>query len=143
MTQIDFHTNVPDSVAHVCRLVRKASAQEDPVQMVILAKDKKQMLAIDQALWIFPEHDFLPHAMLDEEAAEFSPIVLAESGQTDLPHHDILINLTEDVPQEFAQFARLFEVISLDDAGIQAGRQRYHHYRQRGYALQHHTIGKS
>ncbi|MBS1186370.1 MAG: polymerase subunit chi [Burkholderiaceae bacterium] len=142
MTQIDFHTHVADRIGHICRLVRKARAQAADSRIVILTQDRRQLSALDQALWTFSAQDFLPHAEVNEPVAAQSPVILTDSDQSELPHHDILINLSGAVPAHFAQFGRMIEIVSTEAGEVDAGRQRYAHYRQRGYPLSHHDMSQ-
>jgi DNA polymerase III subunit chi len=135
MTRIDFHSNVPDKIAYACRLVRKARSAD--CQIVILAKDAQQMAALDEQLWTFSEHDFLPHVTLDDPLAAQTPILLTTNDKMEAPHHQILINLSDAPPGHFARFERMFEVISSDEADKSSGRERYRYYQQRGYPLTH------
>lgn len=135
MTRIDFHSNVPDKIAYACRLVRKARAAN--CQIVLLAADRDQLAALDEALWTFSEQDFLPHVMAGDTLAAQTPIVLTDNDAAELPHHQILINLSGATPSHFAQFERMFEIISSNDADKTAGRDRYRLYQQRGYPLTH------
>ncbi len=134
MTRIDFHTNIPDKIAYACRLVRKARAANCNV---VLLADTQQLMALDDALWTFSEQDFLPHVMASDALAPKTPVILTGDDNIELPHHQILINLTANAPTHFAHFERLFEVISSDDADKSAGRERYRFYQQRGYPLTH------
>ena len=135
MTRIDFHSNVPDKIAYACRLVRKARAAN--CQIVLLAADRDQLAALDEALWTFSEQDFLPHVMAGDTLAAQTPIVLTDNDAAELPHHQILINLSGAAPSHFARFERMFEIISSNDADKTAGRDRYRLYQQRGYPLTH------
>lgn len=135
MTRIDFHSNVPDKIAYACRLTRKARGAD--CKIVILAKDAQQLAALDEQLWTFSEHDFLPHVRLDDPLAAQTPILLTTDGAMDAPHHQILINLSDVPPGHFARFERMFEVISSDETDRSAGRERYRYYQQRGYPLTH------
>lgn len=134
MTRIDFHSNVPSKIAYACRLVRKARAANCTV--VVLA-DTPQLATLDDALWTFSEQDFLPHVMASDALAPKTPVILTDSDGVELPHHQILINLTGSTPPHFARFERLFEIISSDDTDKAAGRERYRYYQQRGYPLTH------
>lgn len=140
MTRIDFHTSVADSIVYTCRLVRKANALAANSRIVILLQDRKQLSTLDQALWTFSAQDFLPHAEVGDSLAAQTPILLAEGEQAELPPYDILINLSGSVPSQFAQFERMIEIVSNDEGDIDAGRERYTHYRQRGYPLNHHVV---
>jgi DNA polymerase-3 subunit chi len=135
MTRIDFHSNVPDKIAYACRLVRKARAAD--CRLVLLARDRSQLATLDEALWTFSELDFLPHVMAGDALAEQTAVILADSDLAALPHHQILINLSDRTPDHFARFERLFEIISSNDADKSAGRERYRFYQQRGYPLTH------
>lgn len=136
MTRIDFHTQVADRILYTCRLVRKARTAASDSRIVILLKDGRELAALDRALWTFSEQDFLPHASADDPLASQSPVVLTERADN-LPHHDILINLSGDLPARFAQFDRVIEIVAQDESEMAAGRERYGYYRQRGYPLTH------
>jgi DNA polymerase-3 subunit chi len=141
MTRIDFHSNVPDKIAYTCRLVRKARAAR--FRVVLLAADKAQLVALDEALWTFSALDFLPHVSSNDPLAADTPIILTASDQAELPHHEILINLAPVTPAHFARFERMFEIISSDDVDKAAGRERYRFYQQRGYPLTHYVAEKA
>jgi DNA polymerase-3 subunit chi len=140
MTRIDFHSNVPEKIQYACRLVRKARAAD--FQVVVLA-ERNDLAALDAALWSFSELDFLPHVMADDALAPRTPIVLTDSDTAELPHHQILINLSATTPAHFARFERLLEIVSPEEADAAAGRERYRFYKQRGYPLTHHVAEKS
>ena len=95
------------------------------------------MTELDEQLWTFSEHDFLPHVMLHDPLAAQTPILLTTEDEMESPHHQILINLSDTPPGHFARFERMFEVISSDEADKLAGRERYRFYQQRGYPLTH------
>jgi DNA polymerase-3 subunit chi len=135
MTRIDFYSNVPDKIAYTCRLVRKARAAN--CRIVLLARDHADLAALDHALWTFSEPDFLPHAIAGEENAALTPVVLTDDDSVDLPHHQILINLSAAAPAHFARFERMLEIVSADEEDKAAGRERYRFYQQRGYPLTH------
>jgi DNA polymerase-3 subunit chi len=140
MTRIDFHSNVPDKIGYACRLVRKAHAAD--CRVVLFAQDRAQLAALDQALWTFSELDFLPHVAADDAWAAQTPIVLTANDQQPLPHHQILINLSPNTPNHFAQFERMLEIVSTETADASAGRERYRFYKQRGYPLTHHDVAE-
>lgn len=141
MTRIDFHSNVPDKLHYACRLVRKARAAD--CRVVLLTADRAMLMALDQALWTFSELDFLPHVPAGDPLAPDTPIVLTDSNSDELPHHQILINLSPTTPTHFARFERMFEIVSSDDADKTAGRERYRFYQQRGYPLSHFVADKA
>ena len=135
MTRIDFHSKVADKLNYTCRLVRKARAAG--CNVVILA-ERNEIAAIDAALWSFSEQDFLPHVRAGDALAAQTPVILADNDASELPHHQILINLSGTTPAHFARFERLIEIVSNDEGDVAAGRERYSAYKQRGYPLNHH-----
>jgi DNA polymerase-3 subunit chi len=141
MTRVDFHSKVPDKLLYACRLVRKARAAD--MRVVVFAQDRTQLDALDEALWTFSEQDFLPHVVAGDELAAQTPVILTDDPQAELPHHQILINLSGETPAHFARFERLFEVISMDEDDLAAGRERYRQYQQRGYPLTHFVAEKT
>jgi len=145
MTRIDFHSNVPDKIAYACRLVRKARAQN--MRVVMLAADAEQLRRLDEALWTFSDLDFLPHVTAGNPLVAQTPIILMEvadaDAAADLPHHQILVNLSQRVPDNFARFERMFEIVAAEEGDRLAGRERYRHYQQRGYPLTHYDAEKA
>ena len=141
MTRIDFHTNIPDKLAYACRLARKAYASK--ANIVLLAEDAAQAAALNEALWTLSTIDFLPHVMADDPLAPQTPIIITDSEEAPLPHHEMLVNLTRRTPSTVAQFARVFEIISSDEQDAAAGRQRYVAYKKQSYPLTHFVAGQS
>ncbi|MGH8807546.1 MAG: DNA polymerase III subunit chi [Noviherbaspirillum sp.] len=137
MTRIDFHSNVPDRLNYTCRLVRKARAAN--CRIVLLVRDRAELMALDQALWTFSELDFLPHVLAGDPLAASTPVILTDRDDVELPHYQILINLSTSTPAHFARFERMFEIISSDAADTADGRDRYRFYKERGYPLTHHV----
>ena len=141
MTRIDFHTNIPDKLAYACRLVRKAHAAK--AKVVVLLENAAQAEALDAALWTVSDTDFIPHVLADDPLAPVTPVIVTFDEAAPLPHHDMLVNLTRRTPANLAQFARVFEIISLDEDDAAAGRQRYAAYKKQSYPLTHFVAGKS
>lgn len=137
MTSIDFHSNVIDRLTYTCRLVRKARAAQ--CRIVLLAGDTRQQAELDEALWTFSATDFLTHCAPSHPHAAHTPIILVADDVAELPHHQVLINLSGRMPAHFARFERMFEIIGDDEADKAAGRDRYRYYKDRGYPLTHYV----
>lgn len=141
MTRIDFHTNIADKLSYACRLARKAYGAR--ARLVLLAEDAAQAAALDEALWSLSETDFLPHVMAGDPLAAQTPIIVTASEDAELPHHEMLINLTRRTPAGFERFQRVFEIISTDEDDAAAGRKRYVAYKQQAYPLTHFVAGQT
>lgn len=141
MTRIDFHTNVPDKIAYACRLVRKARLAQNKV--VLMTDDASQLAELDEAMWTFSATDFLPHVAASDALAAQTPVLLTDNDAAELPHRELLINLSRRTPASLDQFARVIEIISSDEEDAAAGRKHYSAYKQQAYPLTHFVTGKS
>jgi DNA polymerase-3 subunit chi len=141
MTRIDFHTNIPDKLAYACRLARKAYGAR--AKIVVLADSPEQADALNAAMWTVSDTDFIPHVKAGDGLAPQTPIVITDNEDSELPHHDMLVNLTRRRPRNFTQFARVFEIISIDEEDAAEGRKRYIAYKKESYPLTHFVAGQS
>jgi len=135
MTNIDFRTGIPDKVDYACRLLRKAYASG--ARVVVLTADGRQQAQLDEALWVQQEQEFIPHVEAGSPQAAQTPIILTARDDVELPHHEVLVNLSDATPGFFARFERMIELVSTDEADAAAGRERYAFYKKRGYPLDH------
>ncbi len=140
MTRIDFHSNVSDKILYTCRLIRKARGAD--CRIVVYDSDRKQLEALNEAIWTFSESDFLPHVLMGDPLTLQTPVILTDNDRGDFPHYELLINLTRHAPDNYSRFERLIEIISSDPEETQAGRERYRIYQQQG-ATPTHTVAKN
>ena len=145
MTQVAFHLGVTDKALYTCRLVRKASRQGLRVRVV--AGDA-ELSALDSALWTFEPLEFLPHLRLkpgDQPTRSWAhtPIWLTQ-WQTDwpevLPTPQVIINLDMSGQPEEQGAQRIIELVSADPEEKEVARQRWRHYKSRGWECQHHEV---
>lgn len=141
MTRILFYvldSTAPQARDHfVCRLVQKAFARGHRIH--IHTGDAQKTKALDELLWTFEDDSFLPHAASVEAAG--MPITLHESRLPEA-HDDLLINLADVIPDGFGRFAQVADVVGGDESSRAAGRERFRFFRERGYPIDHHRIGK-
>jgi len=140
MTEVEFHFNVGDKLDYSCRLLRKAHAGG---AKLLVTAEPVMLAQLDQMLWTLSVTEFLPHCRSDAPPATLalSPIVLAASALEPVLlgcATSVLVNLGQDVPSGFESFERFIEIVSSAPDDRQAGRQRWNHYKQRGYALKAH-----
>jgi DNA polymerase-3 subunit chi len=139
MTEISFHFNAPDKLAHACRYARKLL--QGDLRLAITGP-AEVLDRVDTMLWNMAAHDFVAHCRADgdPQVLEASPIVLTTDPDSS-PHHDVLLNLGDDVPRGFGSYGRLVEVVSASDASDrQHARARWRHYAQQGYAMVRHDL---
>ena len=137
MTRIDFHSHVSNQLDYACRLTRKALSAG--CRLAVLHQDAGQLAEFDRLLWSFSGPDFLPHVGVHDRLAMHTPVLLCLAGDNldAINHSEILLNLSLAVPGNFAQFERLIEIVPQESGATQAGRERYRHYQQLGYPLNH------
>jgi DNA polymerase-3 subunit chi len=140
MTLIEFHFNAPERLSHTCKLLRKIRGRSLSVGVL---GSEVVLRQLDAALWTFSELDFLPHSSPADDLAvqiaspiRLSPEVLALSGV------DVLVNLSDDVPEGFDTFPRLIEIVPSDDHGKMTARTRWRRYTDLGFDLQRHDLSK-
>jgi DNA polymerase-3 subunit chi len=139
MTDIEFHVNVPDKLHFSCRLLRKVYRSG---AKIVVTAEPELLQQLDQLLWRYLDTEFLPHCWCNALAPKLAatPIWLADQLK-DCPVVSagcILVNLGQQVPAGFERFERLLEVASDLELDRLAARDRWKHYRDRGYALRRH-----
>ncbi|MDA8328931.1 MAG: DNA polymerase III subunit chi [Betaproteobacteria bacterium] len=137
MTQVDFYSQASDKLELARRIAYKAWQQNKAI--MVYSQDESELDRIDAQWWLTPATSFLPHARSHAAHAPTTPIVLG-TDIGDLPHCDVLINLSEQPPGFFSRFERLIEIVSTDESDRQAARLRWRFYQERGYALHNHNM---
>jgi DNA polymerase-3 subunit chi len=103
-----------------------------------------QIAYLDESLWTFSQLEFLAHCSMDSPQAlrQASPVHLATNlDATDaFTSRDVLLNLSDTVCVGFEQFARLIEVVTLDDADRQHSRSRWKQYTDQGFDIVRHDL---
>ena len=132
MTRIDFYHYAEDKHRFACRLA--TTAYERASRLVVFSPDRAALDGFDKALWTHQAIKFVPHCYAGSSLAAETPIVLTADGEN-LPHHDVLLNLSDEWPPFFASFERLLEVVGADDTDKEKARERYSFYKKRGYDI--------
>jgi DNA polymerase-3 subunit chi len=144
MTEIHFYTGLTDKVGYACQLVTKAVQRGKRV--VVYSRDPHCLKRFDQALWSADPLSFVPHVMQDDALTTVTPVLLlsaAPEPAEPLVHHEVLVNLDQELPQFFSRFDYLMELVQQDQEDSQAARQRWKFYQQRGYSMKHHEKTES
>jgi DNA polymerase III subunit chi len=141
MSDVAFHFNAPDRQGHACRLLRKAYLKG--ARLVALV-EPEALDALDTALWTLSGGEFVPHARPGDSPAVHrrSPIVLTTEvpAAEDVPPGAVLVNLKASFPAGFEAFARVIEVVTLEESDRQQARERWRQYRAQGIEPQRHDL---
>ena len=97
---------------------------------------------MSRLLWSMPAIGFVPHCEASDKLAPVTPIILdCDAGP--YPHDDALVNLRSEVPPFFSRFQRMIEIVSAsDEDDKREARNRYRHYRDRGYEIRTHDMSQ-
>jgi DNA polymerase-3 subunit chi len=160
VTQVDFYILRGESaearLRTVCRLAEKAVQADQHV--FIRASTDGEARQLDELLWTFSDSSFLPHRVVrprlahahggdggagpaaDAESLELEPVLVGVDAGPVRGRWDLLINLGGDVPEVGSRYARIAEIVDADPERRHQGRERYKHYRDRGYKLLTHEL---
>jgi len=140
MTQVDFHilqeTSVEARWLYVCRFIEKVERLGHSILVIVNTIEEAQEL--DDLLWSFKPESFIPHQILgSDEEAKVEITFLANAADTSA-HHDVLINLGNQIPDYFSRFARVAEIVIQEPKILENTREHYKFYKQRGYPITQH-----
>ena len=142
MTQVDFYilnsTAAQPRLLTACRLAE--TAYDADAQVFIHTDGPATCQALDTLLWTFKDGSFLPHECLAEPTPDVIPPILLGHHEPPADVHDVLINLTMTAPPFFSRFNRILEIVDGNADHLQAGRQRWRFYQDRGYPLNNHRL---
>ncbi|MBA3581891.1 MAG: DNA polymerase III subunit chi [Gammaproteobacteria bacterium] len=138
--RIDFYIlqTETDRELFACRLIEKAFQQG--VRTCVRTSDARQAARMDDKLWTFRPGSFIPHELGNASAEILNkvPVVIAWTAVEG--DFELCINLHHGVLDDYAQFARLAEIIPADPESKALGRQRFAFYREQAVELHHHEV---
>jgi len=137
LTSIDFYFNAEDRLQVACRLAAKAASQKK--RLLVHAPDSELAGRFDRMLWTWQALAFVPHCAAHDPLAAETPVLLSSTDETP-PGCELLLNLGSEPPPHFERFARLLEIVGIDQAEKQSGRDRYKFYQARGYKIANHDM---
>lgn len=141
-TQIDFYISPAATIEQrlllACRLADKAYRSGHRVYLH--CSNDAQVQELDVLLWQFQPSSFVPHAVTNTH--EEAPVRIG-SGENLWDNNDVLINLDVNVPANFANYARVLEVVIQDTAILETTRQHWRHYKQLGHEPQRRELASA
>lgn len=142
MTKIDFYSLKPDSRGDrfllACRLIERIRAAG--LRALVFCPDREEARHLDRLLWTFRDESFLPHGLVGQVDEGLTPVLISPDGRPE-SETQVLVNLAPQAPAFMDRFERVCDLVDHDPRLRSAGRARYRHYREQGYALDHHQIG--
>ena len=140
MSRIDIYvlseSGEPARHRFACRLAEKAYSLNNSVH--IRVTDSQTAEILDDLLWTFRDGSFVPHEKIAGETARAqSPVTI---GVVENHACDLLINLTDSMPEDPAAFPRVAEIVTSDENARQASRKRFAEYRDNGHTMDTHKL---
>lgn len=123
-----------------CKLCEKAYQQG--VSVYVLTTSPAHAQQLNELMWTFKDGSFIPHQLANTESINIDNSMVSLIGwQADEQSTcDMLINLTDTVPENYKNYQRIAEIVNQNESIKQAGRLRFSHYRQQDCELHHHEI---
>jgi len=141
MTRVDFYILAEQSRDNrftlACRLTEKAWSQGNRIAIYTGSEDLNRHM--DRLLWTFREHSFIPHGITNKVDDELNPVLILES-EDPKNEHQVLINLSENIPPFFSRFERVAECVDADKKAKEVSREHYRFYKDQGYQIATHNM---
>lgn len=143
MARVDFYVLSqagPDARLRIaCRLIEKAYDQQ--LRTYVQTTTAAEAQRLDELLWTFSDQAFIPHEISTGSATPHErTVVLVGESPAPPSHRHLLINLANRLPEDFASFARIAEIVDVDPENKRLSRERYKAYRERGCELDTHNL---
>jgi DNA polymerase-3 subunit chi len=129
---VDFYlletTSFAEGGRSICQCLEKIFLQGKKIYINVETQAMAKWL--DDLLWTFRDVSFVPHGLVTNETLLAAPIQIGY-GAIPTETYEVLVNLTNTVPDYFVNFATIIEIIPNDEALKAAGREKYKFYRDR------------
>ena len=139
MSTIRFFFGAPQRLAAAADWLSQARPRN--ARVVVLCDQADTLDGLDRLLWTRNALGFIPHCRIDSPLAAETPILLTQT----LPPNDradALLNLTDTLPEDFAYYAEVIEVVSLEEAERSSARERFRRYRTMGHTIESINLGE-
>ena len=121
-----------------CRLAEQAYRQKNIVHIQVT--DSENARAVDELLWTFRDGSFVPHDLFESGTPNPDTPVTIGVDSPKQRKLDLLINLTETMPNDLSAFARVAEIVTSDEASKSRSRKHFVAYRDAGHTLETHKL---
>lgn len=139
LTQVDFYQieSSESALLFACRLIEKVYRLKHKIH--VHTASSEEAASLDDLLWTFKPESFIPHERYGPVLS--APIQICHQADPTL-HQDVLINLSASIPDFFSRFKRVAEIVPKEAERRNAARESFRFYKERGYPLNYHKMGK-
>jgi len=144
MAKVDFYI-LPEKTREgvygfICRLLDKAYQQKNTVYVHMSTESDAK--AFSDLLWTFRDEAFIPHNLVTETAVIQPPIIIGFDDKDPAKQHDILFNITAEIPKFYNQFKRVIEIVQNDAQAKDICRKKFRQYKDENCELTTHDLTK-
>lgn len=141
--KIDFYI-IPEKTAQeallfACRLIEKAYNNNNTCYIHV--EDEAQAQKLNTMLWTFRDISFIPHDIAGSQHSDL-PIQIGYGVNQSIQISDILLNLSNTVPNFYNNFNRVIEIVPDEPMWQNNARQNYRYYQQNGFTINNHDLRK-
>ncbi|HCU67594.1 MAG TPA: DNA polymerase III subunit chi [Rheinheimera sp.] len=111
-----------------------AAMYRQNLKVFVYCANQQDAEQVDEVLWQFDAHSFVPHNLVGEGPARGAPVEI--SWLPPKNNRQVLINLTAAVPAFANRFSQIIEFVPAAESDKDIARQKYKHYRQLGVTPQ-------
>jgi len=138
MPRVEFHilseTGGEARWKHACALVEQAQLADEKI---FIRAEQDVLQRIDDLLWTFRDHAFIPHEFVGANTPSHPRIVALLGYDEPLPAgFSLLINLHTSLPAQLQSASKVIEIVDADATNRQQARERYKQYRERNCQLE-------
>jgi len=101
--------------------------------VLILCDNNFDSEQIDESLWSFDDISFVPHNIYNQKNMTLSPVLIVHKNLIpNIYSYNILINLSDIIPNKYINFKKIIEIVKNDDARKNISRNHYKFYKSQG-----------
>jgi len=136
VTLVQFYTMVDEDPESRWRLAGKLIERANHLghTTFIQVKDAQDADSLSRALWGFKPESFLAHGFIGKGVPERVQIGW---GTDHGDHHDVLLQLSDSIPEFFSRFNKVIEMTCQHPELLNTSRMHYRYYQDRGYKIKH------
>lgn len=143
MARVDFYVLAESGPVSrqrfACRLAEKAWRLNHSIHIRTATRQEAEQL--DELLWTFRDGSFVPHELgAGGAAAQTEAPITIGFDAADGSRGELLINLTDELPNDIDAFGRIAEIVTSDEDCRARSRKLYAGYRSQGYSLESHKL---
>ncbi|KTD50218.1 DNA polymerase III subunit chi [Legionella quinlivanii] len=139
--RVDFYllgsSDKQTALQFACRLLEKAYLRGH--QVFVFCNDRQEAESLDELLWTFKDDSFIPHN-LQGEGPEPPPVIQIGYQQEPRGFHDILLNLSDEIPAFFTKFKRVIELVVDEEQAKTLSRSHFRQYRSANCEINTHNV---